>query len=276
MPNPRLEFSQPTIRNLAMSVNFRCARPGCGLVTHFYDPHSDSTVNIQGQAAHVAAASRFGPRSDVTMTPEQIRSFSNGVWLCANCATLIDRLPREYPDTMLKAWHADAVEKIRRTGLAGGWHPSHDTRLDAQAVRAFLAPVNSVILRDWIPGDRVSYEAAESMRALAGKGHWKGPGNPSLALQHAVRNRQLAMCEIAWSAFSAFNGHKRTFEPFTNDYDTVVRGYALARPRYGSINSQVEQWVLEDCTRHEEFRRLASELDAYLSGGPMTLRDVDW
>ena len=53
-------FTKITRERLAMSANFRCVRPGCGLVTHFYDPVTERTVNIQGQAAHIHAASPNG------------------------------------------------------------------------------------------------------------------------------------------------------------------------------------------------------------------------
>lgn len=274
MINNRQNFSQLTRWQLAMSVNFRCARPGCGLVTHFYDPSRNETINIQGQAAHIHAASPLGPRYEPELTAEQTRGFSNGVWLCANCATLIDRLPDEHPGDLLILWHADAVDRIRRTGLGAGGYLSFDARKDAEAVKAFLAPFEN-ILNGWSPGESITWEAVCALQNILGMGAWKGPGNPKLAIQHPLRNRQLAMCDLARVTYLACQGTHRRYRGVTREGDNIVIGYQIGS--YEPLDRRtLERWSLEDKARHHEFFRLYRELRIYLSGGPMTLSGVDW
>ncbi|WP_077000578.1 hypothetical protein [Variovorax sp. KK3] len=52
------------------------------------------------------------------MTPEQRRSFDNGIWLCQSCASLIDKDATRYPAALLRAWkmrrEAEALLEINR------------------------------------------------------------------------------------------------------------------------------------------------------------------
>jgi ribosomal protein L37AE/L43A len=47
------------------------------------------------------------------MSDEQRRSISNGIWLCQNCAKLIDTDEVEYPTALLRKWRADAEARAR-------------------------------------------------------------------------------------------------------------------------------------------------------------------
>jgi len=58
-----------------------------------------------GRAAHIHAASPGGARYDASLAPEQIASVENGIWLCANCADVIDKNCGNYhPVDILRAW----------------------------------------------------------------------------------------------------------------------------------------------------------------------------
>jgi hypothetical protein len=46
-----------------------------------------------GVAAHITAASVGGPRYDASLKPKQRAAIENGIWLCQNCGTMIDRDP---------------------------------------------------------------------------------------------------------------------------------------------------------------------------------------
>jgi hypothetical protein len=97
---------------LAKRVAQRCSNPGCKKPTS--GPQDDPTkaVNL-GVAAHIAAAAPGGPRYDSAMTPEQRCSPDNGIWLCQNCAKLIDNDPSEYTTEIVRAWRilAEAIAK---------------------------------------------------------------------------------------------------------------------------------------------------------------------
>jgi hypothetical protein len=104
---PRIDFSKPTKLLLAQRVNYKCVYPGCDRVTN--GPRRDlKRVISLGHAAHDAPASSGGPRSEEMLTPEQIRAYENGAWLCASDATLVDRDPRSFPLGTLPRWQHEA------------------------------------------------------------------------------------------------------------------------------------------------------------------------
>jgi ribosomal protein L37AE/L43A len=47
-------------------------------------------MNNIGVAAHISGAAPGGPRYDASMSSEARKSINNGIWLCANCARLVD------------------------------------------------------------------------------------------------------------------------------------------------------------------------------------------
>jgi len=90
----RDNFDENTKEILARRVGHRCSNPNCRKLTS--GPQTDETkaVNI-GVAAHITAASEGGPRYDNLMSTEERKSIENGVWLCQNCAKLIDKAYRQ-------------------------------------------------------------------------------------------------------------------------------------------------------------------------------------
>jgi hypothetical protein len=64
-------------------------------------------INI-GVAAHITAASPGGPRYD-PREPTSVRtSAENGIWLCQNCAKLVDNDEASYPVALLRTWKSQA------------------------------------------------------------------------------------------------------------------------------------------------------------------------
>lgn len=70
-------------------------------------------MNI-GVAAHITAASPDGPRYDECLSQSERKGIRNGIWLCQNCAKLIDNDPNYYSIAKLKIWKQRAEEKARR------------------------------------------------------------------------------------------------------------------------------------------------------------------
>jgi hypothetical protein len=64
-----------------------------------------------GVAAHITAASPLGPRYDFALTKEQRSAPENGIWLCQNCAKLIDSDTLRFPSQILRHWKQSA-EKL--------------------------------------------------------------------------------------------------------------------------------------------------------------------
>ncbi len=103
----RDDFTKATIDTLANRAGNRCSNPNCRKPTS--GPRTDpvKAINI-GVAAHITAASLRGPRYDPSLTSEQRRHPNNGIWLCQNCAKLIDNDPQRYPVRLLHQWKEQA------------------------------------------------------------------------------------------------------------------------------------------------------------------------
>jgi hypothetical protein len=116
--NGRDDFSSQVKDVLAKRVAYRCSNPACRKFTSGPQVDPVKAINI-GVAAHLTAASPGGPRYDPTLTPEARSAESNGVWLCQNCAKLIDSDATRYPLEVLRAWkkvaeHQALIELERR------------------------------------------------------------------------------------------------------------------------------------------------------------------
>ena len=109
----RDDFSRRTTKVLADRAGNRCSNPGCRQPTSGPRTDPDRAVNI-GVAAHITAASEGGPRYDPALTPEARRHPDNGLWLCQNCAKLVDNDPTGYPVDLLRAWKRQAEDAARR------------------------------------------------------------------------------------------------------------------------------------------------------------------
>ncbi|PPD59154.1 hypothetical protein [Dehalogenimonas etheniformans] len=100
---PRDDFSVQTKDLLAERVANKCSNPACRQPTSGPQDDPDKSINV-GVAAHITAASEGGPRFDNTLTSAQRQAPDNGIWLCQNCAKLIDNDANRYPVDKLLEW----------------------------------------------------------------------------------------------------------------------------------------------------------------------------
>ncbi|MGY2463227.1 hypothetical protein [Vreelandella sulfidaeris] len=104
----RDNFSVTTVRKVAERAAFFCSNPGCHRITIGPDqgaPHLSLKI---GEAAHICAASSGGSRYVMSQTPSERKSINNAIWLCASCATLIDKNGGDgYRETELRKWKRD-------------------------------------------------------------------------------------------------------------------------------------------------------------------------
>jgi hypothetical protein len=109
---PRDEFSAEVKDTLAHRVGMRCSNPNCRQTTS--GPRDDlrKALNV-GVAAHISAASKGGPRYDSSLDPTERRSIENAVWLCQNCAKLIDNDDQRYTVDLLRQWKRVSEEAAR-------------------------------------------------------------------------------------------------------------------------------------------------------------------
>lgn len=107
----RVNFTRRTIDILGKRVGFLCSNPDCRKHTIGPNAEEDKSTTI-GIAAHITAAAFNGPRYDQDLSDEQRSHISNGIWLCSNCATLIDKNPLEYSVEHLKKWKRDTEAEL--------------------------------------------------------------------------------------------------------------------------------------------------------------------
>jgi len=105
--------------SLAHRVGLLCSNPDCRASTSGPKSQPEKAVNV-GVAAHITAASLNGPRYDPSLTDRERRSAPNGIWLCQNCAKLIDSDVFLYTTATLTRWKAEAErEAQQRIGKPG-------------------------------------------------------------------------------------------------------------------------------------------------------------
>lgn len=114
---PRDNFSKKTLDTLSRRVALRCSNPHCRKVTAGPRAEEHAAVNI-GVGAHITAAATGGPRFDPNLSSNARSFIANGIWLCQNCAKLIDNDANHYTSDLLRAWKTQA-EQATRSALAG-------------------------------------------------------------------------------------------------------------------------------------------------------------
>jgi hypothetical protein len=135
----RDDFPQRTVRLLAQRTGHQCSNPDCRQPTSGPAEDEDKSVNL-GVAAHITAASIGGPRYEASLTPEERRSAANGIWLCQNCAKLVDSDVERFRTDTLRKWKKHATEHAFReiaTSPRTRARPSITVKLDEED-REFL------------------------------------------------------------------------------------------------------------------------------------------
>jgi hypothetical protein len=124
------DFSEPVKRALASRVGNLCSNPNCRALTSGPQDDPAKAVNL-GVAAHITAASSGGPRYDAELLPEERSGPSNGIWLCQNCAKLVDNDATRFTVELLKKWKSaaetEARNRVGKTAITTG-SPSIDLK----------------------------------------------------------------------------------------------------------------------------------------------------
>jgi hypothetical protein len=106
------DFSESVKRILTSRAGNRCSNPECRALTS--GPQEDPTKALNlGVAAHITAASFGGPRYDPELLPEERCAPFNGIWLCQNCAKLIDNDVIRFSLEILRKWKNDAEAEAK-------------------------------------------------------------------------------------------------------------------------------------------------------------------
>src|SRR5215470_11337313 len=110
----RDDFTEEVKRNLAARVNYLCSNPECCAQTAGPREDSARSVNI-GVAAHITSAAPGGPRYNRLLSAEQRCHSDNGIWLCQNCAKMIDNDVLRFTETLLRTWKRRAEDHARNS-----------------------------------------------------------------------------------------------------------------------------------------------------------------
>ena len=101
----RDDFSPRTKEIISKRASFICSEPDCRSLTLCPSDAEPKKFIYIGKVAHITAASQEGPRFDSSLTPEQRSSPDNGIFLCSNCADMIDKNNGvDFTVTLLKIW----------------------------------------------------------------------------------------------------------------------------------------------------------------------------
>lgn len=107
----RDNFTKTTVDILGKRVGFLCSNPNCRKYT--VGPNQNpKKATLIGIAAHITAASPDGPRYNSELSETERIHIDNGIWLCSNCSTLIDKDEERYPVSLLKTWKDDAENEM--------------------------------------------------------------------------------------------------------------------------------------------------------------------
>jgi tetratricopeptide (TPR) repeat protein len=112
------DFSEAIKRVLAQRVCHRCSNPDCKSPTSGPQIDPSKALNI-GVAAHITAASLGGPRYELALSSAERQDVTNGIWLCQDCAKLIDNDALRFTVEVLRKWkaqsEAEALDLIGKT-----------------------------------------------------------------------------------------------------------------------------------------------------------------
>lgn len=98
-------FKETTRKNIERAAGGRCSIRRCLDLTSCRreKPNGQHGSASKGRAAHIYAASPYGPRpAPDGMTDAEISDFTNGIWACADCADIIDSHESLYSVESLK------------------------------------------------------------------------------------------------------------------------------------------------------------------------------
>lgn len=135
-----------TAQRLYMDSGGFCQRPTCA--RKLYEDVGSKSVHF-AEMAHIFAATDGGPRTDTKLSENARGAYENLILLCANCHTLIDKAPEDFPDDQISKWKVEHVSRLN--GLFGVRR--YDTRTEAcDAVDASLRE-NRIIHEKYNPSN---------------------------------------------------------------------------------------------------------------------------
>jgi hypothetical protein len=151
----RDEFTHTVKRTIALRVNYRCSNPICGANTS--GPQLDPVKSLSvGVAAHITAAAPGGPRYNSNLSEEQRKSSENGIWLCQNCAKLVDNDPLRFAEDLLRHWKQAAEQcALQQIGRRSPFDKADAPELEIVVGVAGRTPVATSV--EWYKGNLLDH-----------------------------------------------------------------------------------------------------------------------
>lgn len=110
----RDDFPARIVDILKKRAAFICSNPTCKNMTVAPSRENEEKVLYVGKAAHICAASSNGPRYDFDMTAEERSGIDNAIFLCSNCADMIDdNGGLDFSVAQLKQWKTNHEVWVR-------------------------------------------------------------------------------------------------------------------------------------------------------------------
>ncbi|MFA5829232.1 MAG: hypothetical protein WC843_01940 [Candidatus Gracilibacteria bacterium] len=101
----RDDFDPKTIEAIGKRASYICSNPTCKSLTLCPSATDESKFIYVGKAAHITAAAVGGPRYDETLLSDERKSIGNAIFLCSNCADMIDKNKGiDFTIDQLKKW----------------------------------------------------------------------------------------------------------------------------------------------------------------------------
>ncbi|RDS85925.1 hypothetical protein DWU99_01205 [Dyella psychrodurans] len=215
------------MRALAARTGHTCAYLECGKITSIRSLDDDTKAISIGVGAHEVAAGKKGPRPQSEhpdITEEQIRcARTNGIWLCADHAIIVDRNPRFHDRAKLQEWQRLAEETAAQGARYGRLRPI-TVGPDQVAARARMF-INAI--RDVLPqlpfriGATMDSHQVQQMRGALVMLAGFGPLHPMFGIEAGlVASQNQAIDDLR--AFVAFFEDRTLFVPDGNGILQVV------------------------------------------------------
>ena len=108
---------------VAKRAAFYCSNPKCNKLCIGPAEKNIEDVNYYGKIAHITAASEGGPRYDKNINTLERKSANNAIFLCSNCADMIDKNEGiDFPREKLHQWkkiHEGRIKKGNFSLISG-------------------------------------------------------------------------------------------------------------------------------------------------------------
>lgn len=137
-----------------------CENPAC------HTPlFPDGVASHIAEMAHIIPAATGGPRGadGAGVTAAERARPTNIVVLCANCHTLVDKSPGDYPAAILHSWKRHRIDDVSRALSAARVATREELREQLEP----LLEANALIFQLYGPDDSLSEDRAETWRREA-------------------------------------------------------------------------------------------------------------